>query len=141
MHLTQEHFLDLLHNIVSVKQGNDNAYFGVYPPDKNCHYKIVINFFYEKERIIFLAHAPDMRIQPYDIGKAIMFCNKMNALRLNQVSYYYAEESEIRMSGCLFTDCPLSDDYILRNFILFYTQSAINFFREAAKKFPIENKV
>lgn len=133
--LTKEHFADLLMDSADVRKGENNSYFTAMSADKDCPYDIIANFFYEKERIIFLAHAPQMKLKPYDVAKAIFFCNRVNREYLNQVVYFYSETNELRMSGCLFTDCELSDAYIVRNFINFYLQAAKVFFTEASVKF------
>lgn len=134
--LTKEHFAFLLMDIAQIQKGDNDSYYTVYHANEDCPYDIMINFFYEKERIVVIAHAPQMKIRPYEIAKAIAFCNRINKEYLNQSVYYYADSNELRMSGCLFTDCEISDEYIQSNFMRFYIHAALNFFTEAGRIFP-----
>ncbi|MCR4820455.1 MAG: hypothetical protein K5838_04960 [Elusimicrobiales bacterium] len=136
--LTKQHFSELLMESAPASKGEGDSYYVAIPPDEKRSYEVIANFFYEKERIIFLAHAPKMKLKPYDVAQAVCFCNRMNREYLNQVTYFYGEANELRMSACLFTDCYLSDEYIVRNFINFYLDVSANFFARAMKYFAID---
>ena len=122
-------------DIVPIRKGEHNSYYTVFHPDEDCPFTVAANFFYEKERVVFIAHAPDMKLEPYEVAAAIAFCNTENMSGVNHVAYYYGETNELRLSGALFTDVDLSDEYIKLNFITFYMRTALRFFAEAGKKF------
>ena len=134
---TKAQLADLLMDFVPIRKGENESFYTVFPPDEKCPFSVVASFFYEKDRIVFIANAPDMKLEPYDVAAAIAFCNKNNKDSVNAVSYYYGDANELRMSGCLFTDIDVPDEYVKVNFIAFYIRSALKFFAEAGKKFSL----
>ncbi|MCR4819845.1 MAG: hypothetical protein K5838_01830 [Elusimicrobiales bacterium] len=134
MFLTKDHFKHLLKQALEhIYEGNDDSIYGAIGADGDMKHDIVVVFFYEKERIIFNANSPDMSLEGKHTADILFFVNKWNTEYLNQCCFYDENLNKIIMTGALFTDVSISDEYVLENFIHFHISTAIRFFTEAEK--------
>jgi hypothetical protein len=66
--------------------------------------------------------------------EGLEFCNEWNYNKANPRAYLDSD-GDLRVDMTLFTDEPLSDEYVEENFVRLFLSTANEFYEEAAKKF------
>ncbi len=66
--------------------------------------------------------------------EGLEFCNEWNYDKANPRAYLDSD-GDLRVDMTLFTDAPLSDEYVEENFVRLFLSTANQFYEEAAKKF------
>lgn len=66
--------------------------------------------------------------------EGLEFCNSWNYDKANPRAYL-DKDGDLRVDMTLFTDEPLSDDYVEENFVRLFLSTANQFYEEAADKF------
>ena len=134
--ITKDHFKHLFNQALEhIYDGEEESIYGVIGAGGEMKYDLYIMFFYEAGRIIFNASSPEFSLKGKSVAEILFFVNKWNTEYLNQCCYYDEKICGILMTGALFTDVPVNDDFILENFINFHISTAIRFFTEAEKTF------
>ena len=141
MFLKKEHFKTLLSRVLDhFYEGEDDSVYGVISAGGDMTHDLIVTFFYEPERVLFSAASPSLQFDIERESDILFFINKWNSSYINQCACYDSELKSVFLSGAIFTDVELSDDYLIENFLKFYLSAAIHFFTEACKAFPGKKK-
>jgi len=141
MNIDKAHFKELLSEVLDFNyEGENNSVYGIISAGNGLEHNLFVTFFFEDERIFFTANAPSLSLKDEMESEVLFFINKWNASYINQCVYYDNESKSFVMTGALFTDIELSDEYVLENFIRFYLSSSVHFFTEAGKAFHVNKK-
>ncbi|MBR2004123.1 MAG: YbjN domain-containing protein [Thermoguttaceae bacterium] len=66
--------------------------------------------------------------------EGLEFCNEWNYSKANPCAYL-DKDGDLRVKTTLFTDEPLTDEYVEENFVRLFLSTANQFYKEAAQKF------
>lgn len=102
--------------------------------DSELPSRLEVVFVPRDDKIICGAQVQGMKFVGPARAVGLEYCNEWNDHRTDARASL-DDEGMLHIAQTLFTDAPLSDEYVKQNFVGRYILSATEFFREAAKKF------
>jgi hypothetical protein len=93
---------------------------------RSVQYWFIVNE--EKSRIAFLADAEDYVLSDDELPHALIKCNEWNEAHNVGIAYVDMKMKKPRFSAAMFIDEPISEEYIVGNFIKLFPSLAWKFF-------------
>ncbi|MDO4557292.1 MAG: YbjN domain-containing protein, partial [Lachnospiraceae bacterium] len=120
MSLTKVHFRQLLDELgIQHKVDSDGDYLVHLEKDNDCCYDVFLWFMIGENTVTIMGWSVN-EIPSYKHEEALMFCNKFNEehrIPNACIASNGANKGKLFCKYSLFTDIPLSDEYLKENFI------------------------